>query len=342
MNMEDDDDDDNDDDSDLENDVDGFSPANRAKLQTVSKAAVDEAKWKKIREPVFLEPDDYTDVDYAAAETLRDKFKESGLQVIVKMASIELTPEKPEFPTGSWHIEGQMNEHICATALYYLDSDNVTPSSLAFRMGTSWDQWDLQMSAGQDAFNWLERSFGTNFKAHGACLQFYGSVNTPEGRLLAFPNVFQHRVSSFRLQDPTRPGHRRFLALWLVDPHQRIVSTANVPPQQLDWWADAAFQNDDNPSSFSSTGDMPPEVLGFLKEKKGLAEKLPADKAGAANSRLPPEIVDMVREQGIVPAALMSREEAKAHRLKLMEERSWAHRTAEDVWHEGDYNFCEH
>lgn len=39
-----------------------------------------------------------------------------------------------------------------------------------------------------------------------------------------------------KLQDPTRPGHRRFLALWLVDPHTRIVSTANVPPQQRAWW----------------------------------------------------------------------------------------------------------
>lgn len=28
------------------------------------------------------------------------------LQVIVKIASIELTPEKPEFPGGSWHVEG--------------------------------------------------------------------------------------------------------------------------------------------------------------------------------------------------------------------------------------------
>lgn len=89
-------------------------------------------------------------------------------------------------------IEGQMNEHICATALYYLDSHNVTPSSLAFRMGTSWDQWDLQMTAGQDAYNWLERSYGTSFGPSGSggpCLQYYGSVDTPEGRLLAFPNV---------------------------------------------------------------------------------------------------------------------------------------------------------
>lgn len=43
-------------------------------------------------------------------------------------------------------------------------------------------------------------------------------------------------MSSFKLEDPTKPGHRRFIALWLVDPHRRILSTANVPPQQKDWW----------------------------------------------------------------------------------------------------------
>lgn len=29
------------------------------------------------------------------------------LQVIVKLASVELTPEKPEFEGGSWHVEGE-------------------------------------------------------------------------------------------------------------------------------------------------------------------------------------------------------------------------------------------
>jgi hypothetical protein len=32
----------------------------------------------------------------------------------------------------------------------------------------------------------------------------------------------------------------RFLALHLVDPHYRICSTRNAPPQRHDWWADYA------------------------------------------------------------------------------------------------------
>lgn len=60
--------------------------------------------------------------------------------------------------------------------------------------------------------------------------------------LALLANIFrasQHRVSPLRLEDPTKPGHRRFLALWLIDPHRPVVSTATVPPQQKEWWTDA-------------------------------------------------------------------------------------------------------
>lgn len=46
----------------------------------------------------------------------------------------------------------------------------------------------------------------------------------------------QHCVNPFHLADPTKPGHRKILALFLVDPHQQIISTANVPCQQKAWW----------------------------------------------------------------------------------------------------------
>ena len=45
------------------------------------------------------------------------------------------TPEKPSYPGGSWHVEGMRNEAIISTGIYYYDEQNVTESSLAFRMG---------------------------------------------------------------------------------------------------------------------------------------------------------------------------------------------------------------
>jgi hypothetical protein len=151
-----------------------------------------EAKWKAVRKP-RMEPVPFNDVSYAPqpGKRLADRYRDSGLQIIVKMASIELTPEKPEFPTGGWHIEGQMNEHICATALYYLDSENITDNSLSFRMQTSAYMNDEERGyeVGQDCYYWLEQVYGTSLGGNSPCLQNYGSVQTRQGRLLAFPNV---------------------------------------------------------------------------------------------------------------------------------------------------------
>ena len=82
-----------------------------------------------------------------------------------------------------------MNERICATALYYLDSENITSSNLSFRMQTSAYMND-EYEIGQDAYHWMEQVYGTNLGGgNSPCLQNYGSVETLEGRLLAFPNV---------------------------------------------------------------------------------------------------------------------------------------------------------
>jgi hypothetical protein len=82
-----------------------------------------------------------------------------------------------------------MNEHICATALYYLDSENISASNLSFRMQTSAYMND-EIDVGQDAYHWLEQIYGTGLGGGGSpCLQNYGNVETRQGRLLAFPNV---------------------------------------------------------------------------------------------------------------------------------------------------------
>ena len=76
--------------------------------------------------------------------SLRKDFGERGLQVIVKLANIELTPEKPTYDGGSWHVEGQLNERICATALYYYDSRNIADSHLAFRHRTDDEEFEMK------------------------------------------------------------------------------------------------------------------------------------------------------------------------------------------------------
>ena len=62
-----------------------------------------------------------------------------------------------------------------------------------------------------------------------------GSVLCAPGRMLCWPNAFQHRVAPFRLADASRPGRRTIAGAFLVDPKTRVLSTRDVPPQQMEW-----------------------------------------------------------------------------------------------------------
>jgi hypothetical protein len=230
------------------------------------------------------------------ATTWRDR----GLQVIVKLSSIELTPDKPKYDGGSWHIEGMLNEHIVATSIYYYDVENTTESRIRFRQEASLD--DMRMKYAQDEHEPLCQIFGTDSLRDEVAVQELGSIATPQGRLLVFPNTLQHQVDPFHLEDPSKPGHRRFIVMWLVDPHYRITSTRNVPPQRHDWWAPEGYH------------------------KAGIDEKLPA------------ELANMVKnEVGEWPMGL---EEAKQLRLELMDERTNMMPLVESNFQ--TYNFCEH
>lgn len=121
--------------------------------------------------------------------------------------------------------------------------------------------------------------------------------------MLTFPNVFQHRVEPFSLADPTQPGHRKILALFLVDPYNRIPSTANVPPQQKEWWRKMVFELD-------RVGDLPPELAEHVVDSAG---------------DFPIEV-----------------DEAKKIRLELMEERRMFVSDVEARVQEETFSFCEH
>lgn len=185
--------------------------------------------WWENRRPVVPDAPAFTPPE-PPGEAGRVDLRGHRLQVVVKLATLHLTPEKPEYAGGSWHVEGMLNERIVSTGIYYWDSENITESRLGFRAALDDPDYEQNDDNGIRDVYGLENEDPLN--------QTLGSVPTPAGRCLAFPNVLQHRVSPFRLADPTRPGHRKILAFFLVDPSQRIVSTSDVPPQQP--WADTS------------------------------------------------------------------------------------------------------
>ncbi|MFD4223217.1 DUF4246 domain-containing protein [Streptomyces griseus] len=185
--------------------------------------------WWVNRSPIIPDAPDYTppaSPDASARVDLRGR----RLQVIVKLATIHLAPEKPAYDGGSWHVEGMLNERIVSTAIYYWESENITESRLSFRAALDYPRYE------QNDDNGLREVYG--LEDEDALNQTLGSAATPAGRCLSFPNILQHRVGSFRLADPTRPGYRKILAFFLVDPSEKIVSTSDVPPQQP--WSDTS------------------------------------------------------------------------------------------------------
>ena len=146
------------------------------------------------------------------------------LQVIVKLANIELTPEKPRYDGGIWHVEGSENEEIVSTGIYYYDQENVTESYLKFRQAIDDPYYE------QNDHRGVELIYG--LLDDGPLNQNLGRIKTIGGRCIVFPNIYQHCVSPFELVDHSKPGHRKILVFFLVDPTKKIISTANVAPQQ--------------------------------------------------------------------------------------------------------------
>jgi hypothetical protein len=64
--------------------------------------------WYKSRKIIKPEPGEFKVKGEEDKPSFVNDFAEGKIQVIVKLANIELTPEKPEYEGGSWHIEGQL------------------------------------------------------------------------------------------------------------------------------------------------------------------------------------------------------------------------------------------
>ena len=211
-----------------------------------------------------------------------------------------------------WSAAGRLNERVAAVAVFVFDADNITAPHIGFRhkIFVGCDQyWFRGLGGnngyGSDEYNPLQDDHGTLGEVFAMpTLRTFTSVGMPEhpyqhmgsvallspqsaageggqGRLVAFPNQVEHRIEPFRLVDATRPGRLRWLTLHLVDPHYRICSTRNVPPQQHSWWAvpvSEALAGKGLPAELISqilhdTGDWPMGVeeaqahhTGFMKE----------------------------------------------------------------------------
>ncbi|XWV25477.1 hypothetical protein QJ856_gp0282 [Tupanvirus deep ocean] len=160
----------------------------------------------------------------------------SECQVIVKLADTVLTPESPASPIGSWHLEGLPNEKIIATGIYYYEMTNINQNFLNFRTTLN-DAMNVDYP--QDGHEYVRTHYGftgepknnTWSDLTGSLVEL-GRLETVEDMCLVFPNFMQHQVSEFNLKNKNMPGCRKILVFFLIDPSSRILSTADVKPQQ--------------------------------------------------------------------------------------------------------------
>lgn len=238
------------------------------------------------------------DVDSFQMPKLDDKptidLKGRKLQVIVKLANIILTPSNPKYEGGVWHIEGMENEHIVASGIYYYHSSNISESNLEFRTTVSEPDYEQNDDRG------VRIVYGLN--NDGPLNQHIGQIQTKQDRSIVFPNIYQHRVSPFQLKDQNEIGQRKILVFFLVDPSIRILSTANVPPQQSHWLTQLI-------RSMSPFNQLPSVVL----------EKILS-------------YVDFP----------MDIKQAKLHRDKLMFERKFFVQQNNEFFFERPFSLCEH
>jgi len=293
--------------------------------------------WKENRTWVPIEVQ-----KFEPEETARLSLKKRRLQVIVKLATIHLTPDKPEYEGGTWHVEGTHREEICATGILYFDQQNISESKLGFRAAIDEHKAVVDFQYEQNEFDNINDLYGFNTESERS--QFLGSIITKHGRALAFPNGLQHQVSPFRLADATKPGYRKILAFFLVNPLKKVISTARVPPQRYDWMQSALEQvaaalPDRLPAEVRlliARYALPAAVVP-LDRPSAAAEENPASTSGSATKK---QKLDPKEEDGAQRCG-MSLEEARGYRDKLMEERSMQTSHLEDLNGRG-FSFCEH
>ncbi|KAI0737516.1 hypothetical protein C8Q80DRAFT_1276274 [Daedaleopsis nitida] len=253
-------------------------------------------QWPTIPDPAPFEP-------YEPAPESRAEYSLRGrkIQVIVKLANIVLTPDNPKYPGGSWHVEGMANERIVATGLYYYACENITESRLDFRAVVGDEDAASKLPYQQSDHRGFVVAYG--FGMNHFLNQTLGQVFAEEDKCVAFPNIYQHCVNEFELEDPSKPGYRKILCFFLVNPDVEILSTTVVPPQQADW------------------------SINELEKSTAL-------------SKLPQELFEMVA--GYVREGMMTREEAEQQQQKLMEERADFVMEHNERVYELGFAMCEH
>lgn len=149
-------------------------------------------------------------------------------QIIVKMANTVLTPEKPKYKGGKWHLEGISSEQIVATGIYYYQMENITESGIRIRVPLIGEEYASDLDYEQNDFKRLPLHY--RIEGNYTDGQDLGKIVTNENDTIIFPNFIQHKIESFELQEKSKSGSRKILLFWLIDPKHQLDPTCAYEP----------------------------------------------------------------------------------------------------------------
>ncbi|OOQ88845.1 hypothetical protein PEBR_11698 [Penicillium brasilianum] len=194
---------------------------------------------------------------------LQGTSRQNGLQVVVEISRIELTPENPTY-SGDDHFqtEGLRNDRIAASSVFVVEATNITQPRITFEHEDKIHAMELECKVPDAIATVFDVPYFEVFEETAPrALHVFGSIPLVEGRLLSWPNTFRSKRESFSLVDSNQPGNLTVIKLRLVDPHYRICSTQNVPPQQHDWWATEAQR------ALGLDQRLPPELVELVMKQ---------------------------------------------------------------------------
>lgn len=150
-----------------------------------------------------------------------------GRELLVVPKIVEYQLAAGETHEGVWHVEGMSHEHIVATCVYILDRDaSLEGGNLHFKRAYTVEEagrlfWNISQCRPRPIEELVNE--GTIP---------VGSVATPTGRLVVFPNSHIHKLSALQVAAGAQSARRRVIVFWIVDPSVQIPSTREVAPQQ--------------------------------------------------------------------------------------------------------------
>eukprot|EP00798_Chlamydomonas_sp_ICE-L_P004943 gene4943-34714_t len=143
----------------------------------------------------------------------------------------------PPWTLLEFKIIGLRGLDVIACGVLCISKEKVSRVALSFRAAVEAPMHVENGTESRDLYG-LEYGSGLN--------QDLGGVVLRAGRCVSFPNVYQHKIEPFQLIEGQPAGHVHLLSLSLVHPNHKLVSTSEVPPQQLEWLKEAIFADPDS------------------------------------------------------------------------------------------------